>query len=78
MKFAADDAIWRFATDRDFVIITKDEDFRTLRTRNRCGPPVVWIRLPNRRRREILQWFAQIFDDIVSSIERGEILIEIG
>jgi len=41
------------------------------------GPALVWIRLPNTRRRELLTRFESVLPDILSALERGEALIEV-
>jgi hypothetical protein len=38
---------------------------------------VVWIRLPNTRRRELLAWFDAALPDLLLALERGESLIEL-
>jgi hypothetical protein len=41
------------------------------------GPVVIWIRLPNTRRRELLTWFETILPDVLAAMQRGETLIEV-
>jgi hypothetical protein len=41
------------------------------------GPAVVWIRLPNTRRRELLEWFETVMPQILVALERGETLVEV-
>jgi len=36
------------------------------------GPVVVWIRLPNTRRRDLLTWFETALPDVLAAVERGE------
>jgi hypothetical protein len=38
---------------------------------------VVWIRLANIRKRELLVWMEQVEPRLVQALERGETLIEI-
>jgi hypothetical protein len=42
-----------------------------------AGPAVVWIRLPNTRRRELLEWFGTAMPQVLAALERGETLVEI-
>jgi predicted nuclease of predicted toxin-antitoxin system len=58
------------------VIVTKDEDFATRKVLANDGPRVIWIRLPNTRRRPLLAWFEAALPDILAALERGETLIE--
>jgi predicted nuclease of predicted toxin-antitoxin system len=77
MANASDRAIWDFALQTAAVIVTKDEDFAQRHVLTGDGPRVVWIRLPNTRRRELLLWFEAILPDVLAALERGETLIEV-
>ena len=44
---AADDAVWEFAKHGDFVIATKDTDFRQRSFTEGHPPKVLWLRLGN-------------------------------
>jgi predicted nuclease of predicted toxin-antitoxin system len=74
---ASDAAIWTFALESDAAIITKDEDFAQRKTLAQAGPAIVWSRLPNSRRRDLLAWFEDVLPDILAALERGETLIEV-
>jgi predicted nuclease of predicted toxin-antitoxin system len=60
MQAVSDGAIWDHARTTSAVIVSKDEDFARRRASASDGPPVVWIRLPNTRRRDLLAWFAAV------------------
>jgi predicted nuclease of predicted toxin-antitoxin system len=77
MATAPDAEIWDFALQAAAVIVTKDEDFAHRKAMAGAGPAIVWIRLPNTRRRELLAWFETALPDILSALERGETLIEV-
>jgi predicted nuclease of predicted toxin-antitoxin system len=77
MASASDRAIWDVAAQAAAVIVTKDEDFAQRKSLIATGPAVIWIRLPNSRRRELLAWFETVFPDILLALERGETLIEV-
>jgi len=77
MEAAADAAIWNYALEAAAAIITKDEDFAQRKVLSNKGPVVVWIRLPNTRRRKLLAWFEVLLPDVLLAIERGETLIEL-
>ena len=74
---AADDVIWRHATTIGATILTKDEDSAGLKLLREEGPPVVWIRLRNTRRQELLDWFDVILPDLVRALARGGTFVEI-
>jgi predicted nuclease of predicted toxin-antitoxin system len=77
MASARDEAIWRFALESGAAIVTKDEDFAQRHALTGGGPLVVWIRLPNTRRRELLVWFAKVLPDVMAALKRGETLVEV-
>jgi len=41
------------------------------------GPVVVWIRLPNTRKSDLLARFEIILPEILSALGRGETLVEV-
>jgi predicted nuclease of predicted toxin-antitoxin system len=77
LQAASDSAIWHFALQEGAAIVTKDEDFARRKTLSDAGPTVIWIRLPNTRRRALLAWFDTILPDVLESLEHGETLIEV-
>ncbi len=77
LETASDAAIWNFSVGVSAVIITKDEDFARRKAFGVTGPAVVWIRLPNVRRRDLLKWFEKALPDLLAALERGETLIEL-
>jgi predicted nuclease of predicted toxin-antitoxin system len=74
---APDKAIWDYALAAGAVIVSKDEDFAQRKALEAAGPTVIWIRLPNTRKRELLVWFESAFPKILQALERGEYLIEL-
>jgi predicted nuclease of predicted toxin-antitoxin system len=77
MAAAEDRDIWAYASRVGAVIITKDEDFPECRARTGGGPSIVWIRVGNTSRRELLTWLRFRLPAIVDALGRGESLIEI-
>lgn len=78
MADASDTAIWEIATVTKAVIITKDEDFAQRRNlHNSQYPAIVWLRIGNTRRAELLQWFSTLMPQIIAALQRGETLIEV-
>ena len=57
LERASDAAIWARAVANGASIITKDEDFAVRRVLQKAGPSVVWIRLGNTGKRQMLHWF---------------------
>jgi predicted nuclease of predicted toxin-antitoxin system len=77
MQAASDAAIWDHALASSSAVITKDEDFAQRKVLTDDGPVVVWIRLPNTRRRDLLAWFEKVLPDVLAALARGETLIEV-
>jgi predicted nuclease of predicted toxin-antitoxin system len=74
---ARDDAIWSFALACGAVVVTKDEDFAQRKALEKDGPAIVWIRVRNSRKRELLRWFETMLPEIHAALNRGETLIEV-
>ncbi len=77
MQSASDTTIWDYALASGAAIVTKDEDFAQRKVLTVTEPAVVWIRLPNTRRRDLLAWFETILPDVAAALARGETLIEV-
>ena len=72
----SDEAIRQYAASVTAVIITKDEDF-AIRRLLREGPSIVWVRIGNTRRVELLRRIEAELNAIVTALDQGETLIEI-
>jgi predicted nuclease of predicted toxin-antitoxin system len=77
MLTARDSDIWEYATTIGAVLITKDEDFVTMRALNARGPAIIWVRTGNMTNRQLLARFAVALTTLVSALQRGEAVIEI-
>jgi len=47
MRGATDEAIWSFARDHGFTLVSKDDDFRSLALVRGAPPKVVWLQIGN-------------------------------
>lgn len=74
---ATDSEIWDYAIANNSVIVTKDEDFPVRASLAEAPPSIVWLRIGNCSRGELLNWFAPFLDDIKNRISNGDQLIEI-
>ena len=72
-----DAAIWAEAQRQGAVLISKDEDFVHLRTTLADGPALIWVRIGNTTRRELLDGFTQLMPAIEAALMKGERIIEI-
>ena len=75
---ADDQTIWQYAKERGLTIITKDEDFQALATRQGSVPPqVVWVRLGNCRKVVLLAAFSKILPALRDMLAAGDAVVEI-
>lgn len=75
---ASDREIWAYAEAHTLVLISKDDDFRILANQKRSIPPqVVWVRLGNCRRAELLAIFDSVWPALIDALESGEAIVEI-
>jgi predicted nuclease of predicted toxin-antitoxin system len=59
------------------VLITKDEDFVTMRALSRSGgPAIVWVRVGNTTRVALIAVSASVLPEILAAIERGETVVQ--
>ena len=47
LRRATDEAIWRFARDHGFAILSKDDDFSSLALVRGAPPKVIWLQIGN-------------------------------
>ena len=47
LRRAPDEAIWRFARDHGFAIVSKDDDFSSLALVRGAPPKVIWLQVGN-------------------------------
>ena len=74
----ADDAqIWELACKTDAVLMTKDEDYVLIRQRTANGPAVIWLRLGNVGKIELLSKMTRSLPQILQALEAGERIIEV-
>lgn len=73
---APDPTIRTYASAVGAVIITKDEDF-AVHLLLHGGPAIVWLRLGNTRRPDLLARIDADFERIVAALRGGETLVEV-
>ncbi|HEX7740068.1 MAG TPA: DUF5615 family PIN-like protein [Marmoricola sp.] len=74
---ASDRDLWAYALEHGSAIVTKDEDFAYMVAAGKQSPVVVWVRVGNTRRAELLAWFEPLIDQIVAMVDEGQDLIEL-
>ncbi len=76
-KEATDSWIWNKAVAENWVLVTKDEDFSLRVTLSKEAPVIVWIRIGNASRRELLRRVEPMVGLWVERIRAGERVLEI-
>jgi predicted nuclease of predicted toxin-antitoxin system len=75
---ASDKLIWERAFAQGAALITKDEDFVTMRALSRGdGPAIVWVRMGNTTTRALVAVFDSVLPGIIAAIERGETVVQV-
>ena len=78
LSTANDRKIWDHAIASDAGLVTKDEDFVTMRALSRRGGPViVWLRVGNTTTRALIALLNSVLPEIIGAVERGETVIQI-
>lgn len=54
LEGASDVAIWQYAKDNGFVIVSRDSDFQERSLVAGHPPQVIWLKIPNRSRTVVL------------------------
>lgn len=72
-----DAAIWSYAIHVGAVIVTKDDDFVKQSHLSQIGPPIVWLRVGNTGKRELLRWFERLLPEIEVALSSGERVVEV-
>ena len=76
LERAADPRVRARAAESGAVVVTKDEDFAVHQLLH-GGPSIVWVRIGNTRRAELLRRFDARLPEIIAALERGERLVEL-
>ena len=76
MRDSADAAVWSYAAENNFVVISKDDDFVTLYSQTPSAS-LLWVRIGNCRRAFLLNVFRDHWPRIIAKFERGEKFVEL-
>jgi len=69
MEQADDQAIWDYAKQRDFVIVTRDADYLDLSTLHGQPPKIVWLRTGNQTKAAVIHLLLKSKDAIERTLE---------
>lgn len=64
MSNLPDRAIWQYARDNDFSIVTKDKDFYHLANTLGHPPKIIWLTVGNCRNIEVINMLTQNKDEV--------------
>jgi len=68
LERADDEAVWNFASQHDFVIVSKDSDFRQRSFLRGAPPKIIWLNVgncPTSRIEEVIRQFSAQIDAFV-------------
>jgi predicted nuclease of predicted toxin-antitoxin system len=74
---AGDTKIGAYAVKADMVVVTKDEDFATMRRLSSRAPRVVWVRFGNTTNRVLKARMGPALAEILDALGSGEDVIEV-
>jgi predicted nuclease of predicted toxin-antitoxin system len=77
LERAEDGAIWDRALAASSIIVTKDEDFAVRKALQATGPAILWIRVGNTTRPDLLAGLERHWAAVVEALERGDGIVEI-
>jgi predicted nuclease of predicted toxin-antitoxin system len=73
LEQADDNAVWSYARDNGFVIVTKDSDFHELSLVRGPPPKVVWLRLGNTGKARVIRLLNESRNQIHQLLADAEI-----
>ena len=79
LEQADDPGIWEYARQHDFVVVTKDDDFKNLQTLRGFPPKLVLLRLGNCTNQQVLETLLRVADTTLALLqEKGVGIVEVG
>ena len=77
MMETSDRDIWKWAKQSKSILISKDEDFLILHSADEQPVHLIWIRVGNTRRKELLEWVERLLPHIMDKLNFRELLVEL-
>jgi len=72
-----DSVLWDRANEMSAILISKDEDFSEMALMRDPSPVIVWLRIGNTLKRDLIPWFVDNISQIVESVQAGSKIIEV-
>lgn len=76
LRDASDAELWSYASARNSIVISKDEDFANM-VLQKPTAKLIWVRVGNCRRVFLLDLFRRMWPRIVERFENGDVFIEV-
>jgi predicted nuclease of predicted toxin-antitoxin system len=76
LPHASDAELWSYASTRNSIVISKDEDFANM-VLQKPTAKLIWVRVGNCRRAFLLDLFRRMWPRIVERLESGDIFVEV-
>ena len=76
LREGTDAQVWAYASENDFVLGSKDDDFVTLYSKTPSAR-LLWIRIGNCRRVFLLKVFSEQWQRLLSRFESGDRFVEL-
>ena len=77
LRDQSDNAIWSYAKEHGFVIVSKDGDFAAMAKLYGPPPPVIWLRFGNCTTASATDALLRYPDDLKALIDQGTAMVEI-
>lgn len=77
LERASDRAIWQYAKNHDFVIVTKDADYYDLSLLLGAPPFVIWLQTGNTDKAAVLACLIDSQAEIQAGFESGQLCVEV-
>ncbi len=77
LKEADDLIVWQYASEREMVVISKDEDLYFLALLSKSTGKLVWVKIGNCRKRTLIEKFRSQLGNIIAALESGSRIVEI-
>lgn len=71
---ASDTLLWNHARERDWIILTRDTDFFDRLLLFGSPPKVIWVRLGNLRKTELVETIGSRWEAILNLIEAADMV----
>lgn len=69
--------IGAYAAKAGMIVVTKDEDFATMRRLSARAPKVIWVRIGNATNRALRMRIQPLMAEILAALAAGEEIIEV-